>query len=321
MCLLRPTCPTDGDAGPYLGDAWEEEEESDAGVVLTESEPSLLAPLRHVEERAEVAATSAIRARASMPEASRAGYDAWFAEVRAALAGGEAEEAQAGGEPEEVSGWSPSGWVTGVPAAHGSTSLASLVSEGRHHAAAIHHAASRALAAELVACDPGGTCTSPLHRAEDSRRWRGCESIASAAMERAGRGASRRLRSAGERSLVQLAALAASLEKGQPSAQDAVPGFAAWPPGGAERARLVSVFAQEAATDTRLLCAAFATAIDRTLALVVEAGLTQPSVRLQLRAEALKAQINAGCQLLARLRARMLTAFVYLLVRESEADS
>ena len=317
MCLLRPTCPTDGGGGPYLGDAWEEEEETEGGLALTESEPTLLAPLRQVEERAEAAATSAIRSRASMAEACRADYDARFAEVRAALAGVGAGEAGEAAEAEAASGWSPSGWATGSPAAHGATSLASLVGEGRSCAAAIHHAASRALAAELVACDPGGTATSPAARAEDSRRWRGCESIASAAMERGARCCARRLRAAGERSLTQLAALAASLEGGLAS-QEAVPGFAPWPAGGAERARLVSALASDAAADTRLLAAAFATAIDRTLALVVEAGLTQPAARLQPRADALKAEAEAGCRLLARLRERMLTAFVYLLVREGE---
>jgi len=272
-------------------DSWEEEEAEDearSGGELSASEPAFTAPLAVLERHAAVAAQSAIRSRATLPEEALASYDSQLEAVRALLAGGSA------------------------PAAEGRGSLlAPLVGEARSCALAISSAFSNAFAAELAAVELAAACSVPVLRAEDGKRWMACEAVASAALDRAARCETRRLREASAVTLAHLSALAASLAAGLPC----MPGAGTpWPASCTQRAALVSDQAARAGADTLLLHDAFAAAVARLLTAVEEAGLLEPAARLRERAAGHTARRLVALECVADLRTRALACFLYILI-------
>jgi hypothetical protein len=345
--IIAPQCPCPGDGGAatfarglYASDAWEEAEDDDerarmGGGASQPGEPPSFervfaaaggqARLEELEELSTAQAQAAIRARACMLEPDRAGYDATLAEVRATLCSmGEdaGSSPRASDFPEATSVRLPACTAgtaaqprAGVEAA-AQWMLVAAVDEARECADAIVAAAFAAFDAELAAADADLAAeTTPVPaaaRAEDARRWRGCEGVAALALERLHVRCIRRLGEAAAHAMAHMRALAASVTE----RDAALPGVgaAAWPAGAAEKARLVAARAAALNADVHALRDVFAAALARVLGHVDAAELVCPAARLRTQAEVFNGALHAATRAAALLLARALRHLIYVVV-------
>ena len=322
MSIIAPQCPcpcpTPGaDGALWAGDAWEEADDEDerarsgalqAGELPTfERAFSAAGGQRRIDELEELstaAAQAAIRARACMLQADRAGYDQTLDDVRAAL--GSCEESL-GAEQPELQLEAPR------DPAHAGV-LQQAVTEANARAAAVVASAIASFEAELTAAESeanGMACSVPASRSDDTRSWRGCEAVAAQALERLHNRGIRRVGEAAAAAMKHLRELAASVTDRE--ARLPGPGNLQWPASAADKAAFVAARALALHASIHLLAVAFSSGIDRVVHHASQAGLEQPAKRLSQQGDTYRSALQAASRASALHLAHALRHFTYVL--------
>lgn len=321
MSILAPQCPcpTPG-AGVTLfaGDAWEEADDEDervrSGALQAGETPtferafSAAGGQRRIDELEELstaAAQAAIRARACMLHADRAGYDKTLEDVRAALSSCEASLA-AEAPPSKAATGDSSHLVV----------LQQAVTEANARAAAVVASAIASFEAELTAAEADANaiaCAAPTSRSDDARSWRGCEAVAAQALERLHNRGIRRVGEAAAAALKNMRDLAASVTDREARLPAGAGGAQPWPSSAADKAVFVAARAVALNASISLLVAAFSSGIDRIVQHTAHAGLEEPAKRLRLQADTYQDALQSASQAAALHLSRGLRNFTYVL--------
>ena len=328
MSIIAPQCPcpcpTPGAAGAlWAGDAWEEADDEDerahSGALQAGETPTFERAfsaaggqqrIDELEELSTAAAQAAIRARACMLQADRAGYDQTLDDVRAAL--GSCEESLAAEQPSPLLA-APGDQV------HASV-LQQAVAEANARAAAVVASAIASFEAELTAAESEANavaCSVPASRSDDTRSWRGCEAVAAQALERLHNRGIRRVGEAAAAALKHLRELAAGVTDRE--ARLPGPGNLQWPVSAADKAALVAARTRALNASIHLLAVAFSSGIDRVVHHASQAGLDEPAKRLCQQGDTYKSALQVASRASALHLSHALRHFTYGLTSASLA--
>ena len=322
MSMIAPQCPcpcpTPG-AGVTLfaGDAWEEADDEDerarSGALQAGETPTFERAfstaggqqrIDELEELSTAAAQAAIRARACMLQADRAGYDQTLDDVRSALGSCEESMTAEGSPPQLATPGDPAHVFVLQPA----------VAEANARATAVVASAIASFEAELTAAEAeanAAACAVPASRSDDARRWRGCEAVAAQALERLHNRGIRRVGEAAAAALRNMRDLAASVTE----REGKLPGTSGllWPGSAGDKATFVATRALALNASIHVLADAFGSGIDRVVHHASQAGLDEPAKRLGQQAETYKNALHAAARASALHLSRALRHFTYVL--------